>query len=87
MTPRSSGLRVARGKSAAIDHDAVEILTAHVAVELDGAAGGDDPFVQFRQHPARLDMAFVGEEQALAETAFERGFEFGQAFGIEPLVV
>ena len=57
-----------------------------VAVELDGAAGGNDPLVQFWQHAARLDMAFVGKEQALAKTSFERRFEFGEAFGVEPTV-
>ncbi len=87
MTPRSSGWIVARGKAAAVDHDAVEILTAHVAVELDGAAGGDDAFVQLRQYPSWLDMALGGKEQALAETAFQRGLEFGEALGIQALVV
>ena len=42
--------------------------------------------VQFRQHAARLDMAFVGEKQRVAKTAFQRGFEFGQRARIEPLV-
>ena len=34
-----------------------------IAVELDGAAGGVDARVQFGQHAARLDMAFIGIEQ------------------------
>ena len=80
------GLGVARGEPAAIDHDAVEFGGGGLAVELDGAAGGDDPGVQLRQHPARLDMALAGEEQRIAETALERGFEFGQSLRVEPPV-
>ena len=64
LTPRSSGWRVARGKAAAIDHDAVEVVGVWLAVEADGAAGGGDARMQFRQHAPRLDMAFIGIEQA-----------------------
>ena len=56
------------------------------AVEFYGAAGGDDPLVQLRQHAAWLDMAFVGEEQRIAKAALQRGLEFGERAGIEPPV-
>ena len=78
------GQMIARGEAAAIDHEAVEVVGRGLAVEADGAAGGDDARVQFRQHAARLDMAFVGEKQRVAKTAFQRGFEFGQRLRIEP---
>ncbi len=39
------------------------------------------------QHAARLDMAFVGEEQRIAETAGERGFEFADAVVVNALVM
>ena len=42
--------------------------------------------MQFRQHATRLDMAFAGKEQSLTETAFQRGFEFGQRARVEPPV-
>ncbi len=86
MTPRNSLFDVARAQPPAIDHDAVEIVDIDLAVEADGAAGGDDTLMQFRQHAARLDMALAGEEQRVAETAIERGFEFGEVFGVQPLV-
>ena len=59
LTPRNSGCGVARGKSAAIDHETVEIVSVGVAVEFDLAAGFGDARVQFRQHAPRLDMAFI----------------------------
>ena len=84
LTPRKLGLAVARGKAAAIDHDAVELVGVGFAVELDGAAGGGEARMQLRQHAARLDMAFIGIEQAVAKTAFQRGFDFADGVGIEP---
>ena len=86
LTPRNSRLRVARGKAAAIDHDAVAVVGFDVAVEADRAAGFDEARMQLRQHAARLDMAFVGIKQAVAETAFQRGFDLGHRGGIEPPV-
>jgi hypothetical protein len=69
------GLRVARRKPAAVDHDAVEVLGVRVAAEFDGAAGGFDAGMQLWEHAARLDMALVRIEQAVAETAIQRRFE------------
>ena len=86
MTPRKSGWVSRAAKPAAIDHDAVEIVGSHVAVELDGAAGGDDLRMQLRQHAARLDMAFVGKEQRLAKAPLQRRLEFGERRGVEPPV-
>ena len=86
MTPRSSGLRIARGKAAAVDHEAVERAGLHLAVEADAAAGRDDLLMQLRQHAARLDMAFAGKEQRVAEAAFERGLDRGERRRIDPLV-
>ena len=40
--------------------------------------------MQFGEHAARLDMAFVGIEQAVAETAVQRRFELAQALRVEP---
>src|ERR1700681_2414596 len=77
-------LGVARGKATAIDHDAVEFGRAGLAVEFYGAASRGKTRVQFRQHAARLDMAFAGIEQALAKTAFQRRFEFGHSLCVEP---
>ena len=42
--------------------------------------------MQFRQHAARLDMAFIGIEQPVAETAVQRRFEFAQRPRVEPTV-
>ncbi len=77
-------LPVARKNSAAVDHDAIDIILCRIAVEFEHAAGGGEARVQFRQHAARFDMAFVGIEQASAETALERGFEFIQRARVEP---
>ena len=77
-------LLVARGQAAAVDHDAVEIFRARIAAELDGAAGGFDAGMQFGEHAARLDMALVGIEQAVAETAIQRRFEVAQRLRVEP---
>ena len=55
-----------------------------VALEFDLAAGRGDARVQFRQHAPRLDMAFVGVKQPVAETAFQRRFEFAQTLRVEP---
>src|SRR4029077_359255 len=79
-------LRVARGKSAAIDHDAVDIFGVRFAVEFDGAAGGGDARMQFGQDLPWLDMAFVGIEQALAEATLERGFDLAHTLRVEPAV-
>ncbi len=87
MTPRSSGCVVARGEAPAIDHDslnAIAIGRAKFAVELDGAAGGDNARVQLWQHAARLDMAFARKKQRVTETALERGFELGERARVEP---
>ena len=88
LTPRSSGCVVARGKPAAIDHDAVEVCSParDVAVEFDGAAGGDDARVQFRQHAARLDMAFVGKNSASRKRPSSDGSSSRKAARIEPPV-
>ena len=40
--------------------------------------------MQFGQHAARLDMAFTGIEQAVAETAVQRRFEVAQPPRVEP---
>src|SRR5260370_20949329 len=77
-------LRVARRKAAAIDHDAVDIILGRIAVEFEGAAGGAEARVQFRQHAARLDMAFIGIEQAIAEAALPPWVEFVQRPRLEP---
>ena len=50
-------------------------LGIRIAVEPDGTAGGFDAGMQFGQHLSRLDMAFAGIEQAIAETAVQRRFE------------
>src|SRR5258705_4247999 len=49
-----------------------------------GAAGGFDPRMQFWQHAPWLDMALTGIEQPVAETAFQRRFEFAQTARVEP---
>ena len=77
-------LVVARSQPAAVDHEAVEIVSLGVAAELDGAAGLGDRGMQPRQHAARLDMALLGIEQAGAEAALERRLERANALGIEP---
>ncbi len=81
-----AGLRVARRQSAAIDHDAVDIVRRRFAVEFDAAAGGGEARMQFRQHASRLDMALIGIEQTIAEAALQRRFEFAQAARIKSLV-
>ena len=40
--------------------------------------------MQFGEHAARLDMAFTGIEQAVAETAIQRWFEVAQPLRVEP---
>src|SRR5581483_8537715 len=75
-------IRSARGEPAAIDHDAFEFFGCDVAVESNRTAGGANPRMQFRQPPARLDMALVGIEQALAEPPGERGLELADALRI-----
>src|SRR2546429_9686487 len=70
-------LPVARKNSAAIDHDAIDIILCRIAVEFERAAGGREARVQFRQHAARLDMAFLGLEQATAEAGPPRWVEIG----------
>ena len=79
LTPRRSGCvsRAERPRQS-ITMPSMFGRRATFAVELDGAAGGDDARVQFRQHAARLDMAFVGKKQRVAEAAVERGFELGK---------
>ena len=47
-----------------------------VALEFDLAAGFGNAGVQLGQHAPRLDMAFAFVKQPVAETAFQRRFEF-----------
>src|SRR5271169_1563429 len=79
-------LRIARGKAAAIDHDAVDVVRLRLAVEFDLAAGSRDARVQFRQNPPWLDMAFAGVKKSLAETALKRGLDLAQAVRVEPSI-
>src|SRR6201987_283605 len=79
-------LVIAGGKPAAIDHETVDVIGRDIAVEHDGAAGGDDALMQLRQHAARLDMALARKEQSLAETSLQRWLERFEAGRIEPPV-
>src|SRR4029079_1658985 len=78
--------RLARGKSPAVDHDAVDFVRLGLAVEFDLPAGLRDARVQFRQHAPRLDMTLLGKEQGFAETALERGVDFAYCLRVEPAV-
>ena len=69
------GRAVARGKAAAVDGEAGVVVCVVSGLEADRDAERRKPLVQLRQHAARLDMAFVGKEQRVAEAAVERGFE------------
>ncbi len=40
--------------------------------------------MQLRQHAARLDMAFIGIEEAVTEAAFQRRLEFADRIGVQP---
>ena len=84
--PSRAPRTVARSQPAAVDHEAVEIVSLGVAAELDGAAGLGDRGMQPRQHAARLDMTLVRIEQARAEAALERRLQRANALGVQPSV-
>ena len=84
LTPRSSGCSSRADKPRQSITMPSRSSGVGIAVELDGAAGGFDAGMQFGQHRSRLDMALVGIEQAVAETAFQRRFEIAQAPRVEP---
>ena len=69
------GAHVARGQPAAVDHGAVEILRLRRGVEFNSNTRGAQPLVQFGQRTARLDVAFIVEEQRCMKTAGEIGFQ------------
>src|SRR5882724_5653905 len=60
---------------------------AALRLEANGDAVGREPRVQLRQHATRLDMAFFGEEQRLAEAAVERGLQRVDGLDIETLMM
>ena len=86
LTPRRVGAGVARGEPAAVDHQAIEVARLGRRLEFDRHAGGAQLLVQRRQHAARLDMAFGGEEQRIGKAAGERRLERGDFFSADALV-